>query len=247
MWISAFLYRGCPAAIWIKLKVVQEAVWRPWIWRWSSSALSAGGTAWPMSRTKISSTAVERPNTREWFTSWGRLHFGHTTRPQITGGVGGAMAPRLEWLFFLTCCPLLLCLTLRWTRDRWLLLVRSSEKSRWVPVRPIPHSKNFPSNYDVSFASTLAYLPELINNWQILSLVGSILGRYVTTFWKRRNAATPLAPLLTVKRRRSCGRTWRTQTVSLDTDVPPEYRESFWCWCVKEPPLSSSAHLPFNQ
>lgn len=49
---------------------------------------------------------------------------------------------------------LILRLTLRWTRDRWLLLVRSSEKSRWVPVRPIPHSKNFPLNYDVGFASS---------------------------------------------------------------------------------------------
>lgn len=99
MWISPFLNRSCPPTTWIKLKVVQEMVWRPWIWRWSSSALSAGGTAWATSRTKRSRTAAERPNTCEWFTSPGRLHFGHTTRPQIAGEL---LAP---WPFFLflTC------------------------------------------------------------------------------------------------------------------------------------------------
>ncbi|XP_051243450.1 zinc finger CCCH-type containing 7Ba isoform X2 [Dicentrarchus labrax] len=36
-----------------------------------------------------------------------------------------------------------------WTKDRWLLLVRSSEKSKWVQVRPLPHAKNFPMQYDI--------------------------------------------------------------------------------------------------
>lgn len=48
---------------------------------------------------------------------------------------------------------------------------------------------------------------------------GSSLGRYATTFWRGRNAATTLAPTPTAKRRRSCGRTWRTQTVSSAADV----------------------------
>ncbi|XP_035510919.1 zinc finger CCCH-type containing 7Ba [Morone saxatilis] len=36
-----------------------------------------------------------------------------------------------------------------WTKDRWLLLVRSLEKSKWVQVRPLPHAKNFPMQYDI--------------------------------------------------------------------------------------------------
>lgn len=62
-----FDLRSCPTARWIKPKEVQEAVW---IWSWSSSALSAGGAAWPTSRTKRCSTAVQRPDTREWLTPW---------------------------------------------------------------------------------------------------------------------------------------------------------------------------------
>uniref|UniRef100_A0A3Q4AGS7 C3H1-type domain-containing protein n=1 Tax=Mola mola TaxID=94237 RepID=A0A3Q4AGS7_MOLML len=36
-----------------------------------------------------------------------------------------------------------------WTKDRWLLLVKSSERSKWVQVRPLPHAKNFPLHYDI--------------------------------------------------------------------------------------------------
>ncbi|XP_036945103.1 zinc finger CCCH domain-containing protein 7B-like isoform X2 [Acanthopagrus latus] len=36
-----------------------------------------------------------------------------------------------------------------WTKDRWLLLVKSSERSKWVQVRPLPHAKNFPLYYDI--------------------------------------------------------------------------------------------------
>ncbi|XP_023204725.1 zinc finger CCCH domain-containing protein 7B-like [Xiphophorus maculatus] len=36
-----------------------------------------------------------------------------------------------------------------WTKDRRVLLVRSSERSKWVLVRPLPHAKNFPLYYDM--------------------------------------------------------------------------------------------------
>lgn len=36
-----------------------------------------------------------------------------------------------------------------WTKDRRVLLVRSSERSKWVLVRPLPHAKNFPWQYDM--------------------------------------------------------------------------------------------------
>ncbi|KAM9346032.1 zinc finger CCCH domain-containing protein 7B-like [Symphorus nematophorus] len=36
-----------------------------------------------------------------------------------------------------------------WTKDRWVLLVKSLERSKWVQVRPLPHAKNFPLQYDI--------------------------------------------------------------------------------------------------
>uniref|UniRef100_A0A672Z8B6 Zinc finger CCCH domain-containing protein 7B-like n=1 Tax=Sphaeramia orbicularis TaxID=375764 RepID=A0A672Z8B6_9TELE len=36
-----------------------------------------------------------------------------------------------------------------WTKDRRVLLVLSLERSKWVMVRPLPHSKNFPVQYDI--------------------------------------------------------------------------------------------------
>uniref|UniRef100_A0A8C7XAH8 Zinc finger CCCH-type containing 7B n=1 Tax=Oryzias sinensis TaxID=183150 RepID=A0A8C7XAH8_9TELE len=36
-----------------------------------------------------------------------------------------------------------------WTKDRRVLLVMSSERSKWVQVRPLPHTKNFPFYYDI--------------------------------------------------------------------------------------------------
>ncbi|XP_041863521.1 zinc finger CCCH-type containing 7Ba isoform X2 [Melanotaenia boesemani] len=36
-----------------------------------------------------------------------------------------------------------------WTKDRRVLLVKSSERSKWVQVRPLPHAKNFPVQYDM--------------------------------------------------------------------------------------------------
>ncbi|KAM9745753.1 zinc finger CCCH domain-containing protein 7B-like isoform 1-T2 [Menidia menidia] len=36
-----------------------------------------------------------------------------------------------------------------WTKDRRVLLVKSPERSKWVQVRPLPHAKNFPLQYDM--------------------------------------------------------------------------------------------------
>lgn len=36
-----------------------------------------------------------------------------------------------------------------WTKDKRVLLVLSLERSKWVMVRPLPHSKNFPVQYDI--------------------------------------------------------------------------------------------------
>ncbi|RVE69224.1 hypothetical protein OJAV_G00075410 [Oryzias javanicus] len=36
-----------------------------------------------------------------------------------------------------------------WTKDRRVLLVLSSERNKWVQVRPLPHTKNFPFYYDM--------------------------------------------------------------------------------------------------
>ncbi|XP_069557431.1 zinc finger CCCH domain-containing protein 7B-like [Brachyistius frenatus] len=36
-----------------------------------------------------------------------------------------------------------------WTKERRVLLARSSERSKWVQVRPLPHAKNFPLQYDM--------------------------------------------------------------------------------------------------
>ncbi|XP_058509362.1 zinc finger CCCH domain-containing protein 7B-like isoform X2 [Solea solea] len=36
-----------------------------------------------------------------------------------------------------------------WTKDRRVLLVWSLERSKWLPVRPLPHAKNFPFHYDM--------------------------------------------------------------------------------------------------
>ncbi|XP_056263290.1 zinc finger CCCH domain-containing protein 7B-like isoform X2 [Pseudoliparis swirei] len=36
-----------------------------------------------------------------------------------------------------------------WTKERWVLLVMSLERRKWVQVRPLPHAKNFPVHYDI--------------------------------------------------------------------------------------------------
>ncbi|XP_075940873.1 zinc finger CCCH domain-containing protein 7B-like isoform X1 [Anarhichas minor] len=36
-----------------------------------------------------------------------------------------------------------------WTKERRVLLVKSLERSKWVQIRPLPHAKNFPVQYDI--------------------------------------------------------------------------------------------------
>ncbi len=37
-----------------------------------------------------------------------------------------------------------------WTKERRVLLVKSFEKKKWVVVRPLPFSRTYPQQYDVS-------------------------------------------------------------------------------------------------
>lgn len=48
-----------------------------------------------------------------------------------------------------------------WTKERRVLLVKSFEKKKWVVVRPLPFSRTYPQQYDVSLSpsSTPSYLP----------------------------------------------------------------------------------------
>lgn len=46
-------------------------------------------------------------------------------------------------------CPL------SWTKERRVLLVKSFEKKKWVVVRPLPFSRTYPQQYDVSPSHTL--------------------------------------------------------------------------------------------
>lgn len=36
-----------------------------------------------------------------------------------------------------------------WTKERWVLLVKSFEKKKWVVVRPLPFSRAYPQHDDV--------------------------------------------------------------------------------------------------
>lgn len=40
-----------------------------------------------------------------------------------------------------------------WTKERRVLLVKSFEKKKWVVVRPLPFSRTYPQQYDVSSES----------------------------------------------------------------------------------------------
>jgi len=39
-----------------------------------------------------------------------------------------------------------------WTKERRVLLVKSFEKKKWVVVRPLPFSRTYPQQYDVSLS-----------------------------------------------------------------------------------------------
>uniref|UniRef100_A0A3Q0RR82 Zinc finger CCCH-type containing 7B n=1 Tax=Amphilophus citrinellus TaxID=61819 RepID=A0A3Q0RR82_AMPCI len=67
-----------------------------------------------------------------------------------------------------------------WTKDRRVLLVKSSERSKWVQVRPLPHAKDFPAQYYVSLhfktkkkctysgVCTFAHSPEEKDMWMYM-------------------------------------------------------------------------------
>lgn len=67
-----------------------------------------------------------------------------------------------------------------WTKDRRVLLVKSSERSKWVQVRPLPHAKDFPAQYCMcaqilekkkctySGVCTFAHSPEEKDMWMYM-------------------------------------------------------------------------------
>uniref|UniRef100_A0A3Q0RPX0 Zinc finger CCCH-type containing 7B n=1 Tax=Amphilophus citrinellus TaxID=61819 RepID=A0A3Q0RPX0_AMPCI len=67
-----------------------------------------------------------------------------------------------------------------WTKDRRVLLVKSSERSKWVQVRPLPHAKDFPAQYYMcaqilekkkctySGVCTFAHSPEEKDMWMYM-------------------------------------------------------------------------------
>ncbi len=64
----------------------------------------------------------------------------------------------------------------RWTKERWVLLVKSLERSKWVQVRPLPHAKNFPVHYDVG-------VPPLLLCTLLQQVVWSERSDSSQTFW----------------------------------------------------------------
>lgn len=53
--------------------------------------------------------------------------------------------------YFLPRCPSIFGSSLlSWTKERRVLLVKSFEKKKWVVVRPLPFSRTYPQQYDVS-------------------------------------------------------------------------------------------------
>nr|XP_033501674.1 zinc finger CCCH domain-containing protein 7B-like isoform X1 [Epinephelus lanceolatus] len=67
-----------------------------------------------------------------------------------------------------------------WSKERWVLLVKSLERGKWVQVRPLPHAKNFPVQYDIctqilekrkcnySGNCTFAHSPEERDMWMYM-------------------------------------------------------------------------------
>ncbi|XP_073349800.1 zinc finger CCCH domain-containing protein 7B-like isoform X2 [Pagrus major] len=91
-----------------------------------------------------------------------------------------------------------------WTKDRWLLLVKSLERSKWVQVRPLPHAKNFPVQYDIctqmlkkkkcnySGICTFAHSPEERDMWMYMKNndlrdMQQIYDMWLTDFTKAQN------------------------------------------------------------
>lgn len=77
---------------------------------------------------------------------WGPIHTWTRADRVFSGGLTSLMtvchgifkAPMFALCFF------------SWTKERRVLLVKSFEKKKWVVVRPLPFSRTYPQQYDVS-------------------------------------------------------------------------------------------------
>lgn len=67
-------------------------------------------------------------------------------RAEHQGTKGNSLFVCLFSLFEFLSAP---CLP-SWTKERRVLLVKSFEKKKWVVVRPLPFSRTYPQQYDVS-------------------------------------------------------------------------------------------------
>lgn len=89
-----------------------------------------------------------------------------------------------------------------WTKDRWLLLVKSMERSKWVPVRPLPHAKNFPLYYDIctqilekrkcnyTGKCTFAHSQEEKEMWMYMKNNGLVEMQQMYDIWQTLNRQT---------------------------------------------------------
>lgn len=128
----------------------------------------------------------------------------------------------VKWLIifiFYDVC-LFLWVTFSWTKERRVLLVKSFEKKRWVVVRPLPFSRTYPQQYDVSsstFTQIVFSCLCLEKEYKSCVLV-TFICRCVFTWWSKRNVTTLGTALLhIVWKKEMCGPTWRTTVVRVTT------------------------------
>ncbi|XP_039976336.1 zinc finger CCCH-type containing 7Ba isoform X2 [Xiphias gladius] len=110
---------------------------------------------------KIATKYYDKQKQKSNKQKWNRLSFGSGgSKP---GGGGGGKNLNMNMKFVCAQCwrdglvsepdkALKYCTAKAkhtWTKDRRVLLVKSLEKNKWVQVRPLPHAKNFPVQYDI--------------------------------------------------------------------------------------------------
>nr|XP_014347479.1 PREDICTED: zinc finger CCCH domain-containing protein 7B [Latimeria chalumnae] len=71
-----------------------------------------------------------------------------------------------------------------WTKERCVLLVMSKERKRWVSVRPLPMSKNFPQQYDLCIHVQKGRKCQYVGN---CSFAHSLEERDMWTYMKNNN------------------------------------------------------------
>lgn len=209
-------------------------VWR-WTWRWSLHVPSAGRLAWRAYQTKLWSTAVAKPGTREWqprhphaasasFVSSLTLCLEHQMDQRQIGAVGHITGEKK---------------------------IRSGPTFATCQARPEPLWSKFntpecgfmpaPFTPDIIL---LALLPSNVHMeeelWQFavccrdINTVARSPCRCVYRFWRKRNVATlETAPLRTARRREKCGCTWKITTVSSHNSTCFDFCAYYATVCIR--------------